>query len=69
MSFAIKMSDKKNTLRIKINEIVTGKMSEIALALAQELISASPAVNEEGKQVLYVYNCTQCIENQHDLHQ
>ena len=53
MSFAIQISDKKNTLRIKINEIVTGKMSEMALALAQELISASPAVNEEGKQVLY----------------
>ena len=44
-------------------------MSEMALALAQELISAGPAINEEGKQVLYVYNCTQCIENQHDLHQ
>ena len=39
-------------------------MSEIALALAQELISASPAVNEEGKQVLYKKN----IDNQHDIH-
>ena len=36
-------------------------MSEMALALAQELISASPAVNEEGKQVLYT-------DYQDDLH-
>ena len=55
MSFAIQMYDKKNTLinQNTLHEIVTGKMSEMALALAQELISASPAVNEEGKQVWY----------------
>ena len=52
MSFAIQMSDKKKTSRNK-KSIVTGRMSEMALALAQELISASPAVNEEGKQVWY----------------
>ena len=34
---------------------ISDNMSEIALALAQELVSSAPVVTEEGKQVLFSY--------------